>query len=1148
MKRLAVLWACVFSLMAISRPAGGADALAKDAIAPVKAADARAVPVARGKPDVKPAAKVTARPWVAMDYGPVMSLTLEAPLPEPAITPKGIMIRLTPRGNDPENTACVLFDADLLRLSAAWSGGMINWKNVLYDGTHRTWAGIAGEQAFGTKMMPGWAEPATGKFEDPRPRFASTDYAPQPEHWRNRAYGPLPEAYAKYRGFFMNGERVVLSYAVGQAGVLESYALEGGADARVFARTLNIGKSDRDLTLLVMESAEKGGRVMAIDKVGAGDGAGGTQNENGDARGTAVIIGGASGEAKAIAPPAVPQNAPGAAVKELPSRGLVAAWSFDEKEGNSAAASDGSFNAELSGGAFGPGRKGNAISFKEGQHALVKNAKGVDLSADFSVTGWIKTSAGGTVFSKAPAGKWVAGGKTLFVENGMLTFDVGWVGGVRGKVNVGDGNWHHVALTYRKQGGAAALFVDGKPAGAGSLASRADPEQSQIRMGVTSNDFPRGDGNKLAGALDEVRLYSRALEAAEIAALAGDGVDAPAAPKLTEAVVVMAVGAPEGAKWLIVEGGQLRLQIPATATPTRMKILMAKLPVARLASLAAVAGKSAPAEDLETLTHGGPARWPEVLTTQGIVAGIGTTQGAIAKPTALPPSGKQDGQAKPVVPTKEPTPIKPVPTAPPTPPAAPAYVVDTLVAPNDNPWKARMRFSGVDFFPDGKSAAVCTWDGDVWLVSNLDEKLDHLSWRRIATGLHQPLGLKIVTAGGAGGAGAAEGGARGNGTSAIYVSCRDQIARLHDLNGDGEIDFIECFNGDHQVTEHFHEFAMGLDTDAEGNFYYAKGARHALPAVVAQHGTVIRVSKDGRRSEIICTGLRASNGMGVSPRGEVAISDQEGYWMPANRINLFTPSAAGAGVAGGMPFMGNIWGYMRPERTAEQGYDPPLCWMPVNLDRSPAEEFWAPADRFGPLSGQMLHTSYGTGRVLEVMYEKVDGVVQGGVLEIPGLAFPTGIMRGRFNPADGSLFVCGLVGWSTNTSDPGGLFRVRYTGKPAHLPTGLHIRKDAIGIEFSDPLDKASARDVGSYAIQQWGYRWTQFYGSKHYKVSDPSKQGQDEVEVSAAAISEDGRTITLTIPGLKPVMQMKIELDLKAADGSPVKRVIHNTINRVPG
>jgi hypothetical protein len=31
-----------------------------------------------------------------------------------------------------------------------------------------------------------------------------------------------------------------------------------------------------------------------------------------------------------------------------------------------------------------------------------------------------------------------------------------------------------------------------------------------------------------------------------------------------------------------------------------------------------------------------------------------------------------------------------------------------------------MRLTGFDFLPDGKRMAVCTWDGDVWLVNGLD--------------------------------------------------------------------------------------------------------------------------------------------------------------------------------------------------------------------------------------------------------------------------------------------------------------------------------------------------------------------------------------------------------------------------------------------
>ncbi len=86
-----------------------------------------------------------------------------------------------------------------------------------------------------------------------------------------------------------------------------------------------------------------------------------------------------------------------------------------------------------------------------------------------------------------------------------------------------------------------------------------------------------------------------------------------------------------------------------------------------------------------------------------------------------------------------------------------------------------MRCTGLDFYRDG-SMAICTWDGDVWKVkespmSEGDARMSSLTWRRIASGLFQPLGLKVVD-------------------DQIYVTCRDQIARLHDLNDDGEVDFM----------------------------------------------------------------------------------------------------------------------------------------------------------------------------------------------------------------------------------------------------------------------------------------------------------------------------------------------------------------------
>ena len=128
---------------------------------------------------------------------------------------------------------------------------------------------------------------------------------------------------------------------------------------------------------------------------------------------------------------------------------------------------------------------------------------------------------------------------------------------------------------------------------------------------------------------------------------------------------------------------------------------------------------------------GGPSRWPEPVVTKGVLN------------TSATPDG--------------------------------AYVTDSITAPTDNPWKRRVRFGGMDFFSDGKRAALCTHDGDIWIVSGIDEKLDKLEWRRFASGQYETLGLVIVD-------------------DVIYTSGRDQITRYHDLNKDGEADYYENFN------------------------------------------------------------------------------------------------------------------------------------------------------------------------------------------------------------------------------------------------------------------------------------------------------------------------------------------------------------------
>ncbi|MDA1044018.1 MAG: hypothetical protein O3C57_02220 [Verrucomicrobia bacterium] len=439
---------------------------------------------------------------------------------------------------------------------------------------------------------------------------------------------------------------------------------------------------------------------------------------------------------------------------------------------------------------------------------------------------------------------------------------------------------------------------------------------------------------------------------------------------------------------------------------------------------------------------------------------------------------------------------------------ASGYAVDEIAVPYQNPWESWMRAGGFDFFENADAGAMCTVMGDVWTFSGLQSGT--LKWKRMATGLFQPLGLKIVD-------------------EKIYVTCRDQIAIIHDNNHDGEADFIEAFNSDHQVTEHFHEFAMGLQTDKHGNFYYAKSARHALLALVPQHGTLIRVGKDGKTSEIIASGFRAANGVCVNDDGTFFVTDQEGHWMPKNRINWVQPDAKAP------RFYGNMMGFHKARSDKDEDMEDPLVWLTNEFDRSPAELLWVTSDRWGPLQGSLLSTSYGYGRLYVIPHEKIDGQIQGGAskLEIPDL--PTGVMRARFNKNDGQLYICGLSVWATSRNDrPGGFWRIRYTGAEVMQPVTLNVTTQGIKITFSAPLlaDGISAID---FEIKVWGLTRSENYGSPHVD--------EHLLDITDITTGKDGNSIFLAIDGLHATRGMSIKGKVTSAAGQQHPVLIHNTI-----
>ncbi len=536
-------------------------------------------------------------------------------------------------------------------------------------------------------------------------------------------------------------------------------------------------------------------------------------------------------------------------------------------------------------------------------------------------------------------------------------------------------------------------------------------------------------------------------------------------------------GMPSGAEWEILEG-HLCLSIPASSEARRFQIYLSDEPTGIIRNLINQMNKrieSTSVPDLSLFCKGGPSRWKSDLKTRSI-------------------SGNDTE----------------------------ALAVDTLTHPEKNPWNSWMRFGGLDFLSADR-AVLCSISGDVWLVSGMAPDSPELSWKRFATGLYQPLGVKVVD-------------------GAIYVLGRDQITRFHDYNNDGEADYYENFNNDSMVSENFHEFTLNLETDRDGNFYYTKGAPwppdgdpDKVPELIKtpHAGILFQLPPDGSELRTYATGLRGPNGLAIGPDGQIVYSDNEGHWLPTCTLQLVR--------------RGGFHGMKPTAFTVQEPteFEQPICWIPHNVDNSPADPIWVTNSDWGPLHGKMLLSSYGKSNLSLVLTEEVDGAVQGGIINLP-LRFQSGLVRTRFNPFDGHLYVCGMRVWQSTGARYGAFHRIRYTGRPLNLPIALNAEKNGMRLTFTCRLDPDIASDPQSYRIEQWNYRWTDRYGSPHYSVKNPEEKGQDEVWVHSVELSQDHRSVFLRTDPLKPVMQMHIAYDLLSEDDQELSHDIYNTIHKL--
>lgn len=432
------------------------------------------------------------------------------------------------------------------------------------------------------------------------------------------------------------------------------------------------------------------------------------------------------------------------------------------------------------------------------------------------------------------------------------------------------------------------------------------------------------------------------------------------------------------------------------------------------------------------------------------------------------------------------------------------WVLDHLPVPETNPWQRRIRPADLAFFSDD-AAAVVTYDGDVWLVSGLaDPALGHVTWRRYAAGLHEPLAIVAPLPG------------------VVQVWSKNGVVRLHDTDANGEADWFENFNDQVIQSQSTRSFPLDMALGPDGSTYVSQGGIvdstgiRSGGAGTPHVGAILKISPDGRNSAVFAQAAREPF-FTVNPRtGMVTGTDQQGHYIPASVSYLIRE-----GDAFGFP-------EIAPDRLT-----PPFVWIPHSQDTSSASQVWTPAAGFGAWSDRLLHLSYGRGRLFVISPDAAAPVPQAAAIPL-GLETDLPLLHARTPPGGAAVWFAGFQIWGTRTKTMWSLGRLRPDpDSPIVTPVAARSNAHGVVLEFARPLDPASVTPAGVQA-RAWNYLRSAEYGSGYYTLE--GRPGTTRQGVSQTVLSADGRSVFVHLPALVPAMQLEVKYDFKFADGGPAE------------
>ena len=423
------------------------------------------------------------------------------------------------------------------------------------------------------------------------------------------------------------------------------------------------------------------------------------------------------------------------------------------------------------------------------------------------------------------------------------------------------------------------------------------------------------------------------------------------------------------------------------------------------------------------------------------------------------------------------------------------YTTDVIPTPEG----VVLESSGIAILP-GKKVAVASRRGEIWICDGAyGEDLSKVSWKRYASGIHEPLGIFYRD-------------------GSIYATNRQEITKMTDLDGDGIADKFENINDNWGINGDYHEYNFGSEPDKDGNIWVAHCLTGSGSAKSDWRGWAFRYSLDGEKAIPTASGIRSPGGIGFNSAGDCFYTDNQGLWNGSSSLKWLKPDS----------FQGNPTGNKYAElaglpdpptpednSTAQKEYERdnriqrPAVVLPHTLvGQSPTGIITdKTGGKFGPFQDQVLVGEQTQSAVQRVFLEKVKGQYQGAVWKLLN-GFKSGLVPIKMGE-ENTLFVGGTNrGWASQGGMPFTFERVRWTGKTPFEMHEVKVTKDGFTISFTEPLKDEAAADLANYTMKAWTYQYRSKYGSE-------GLIDEYQPKVTEATISEDKRSVRIVVDKL---------------------------------